>query len=172
VLDKSISADGNTKTDVTVNYKGRGGEQGTEVREGGIRSAILGHPESGHPEGPESSVRCAKRMLVSMRVIVSRGIKPLTVTTRTGVRAGNNWVRRGAEYNLRFKGSQLKLSHADSVVGNAWQLPNRFMLAAARSCCIPTRQKFGQVCKDQKRRTICTTNFIFELLLQNADRGQ
>ncbi len=36
VLDKSISADGKTKTDVTVNYKGRGGGQGTEVREEGI----------------------------------------------------------------------------------------------------------------------------------------
>jgi hypothetical protein len=36
VLDKSISADGNTKTNVAVNYKGRGGEQGTEVREGGV----------------------------------------------------------------------------------------------------------------------------------------
>ena len=36
VLDKSISADGNTKTNVSVNYKGRGREQGTEVREGGI----------------------------------------------------------------------------------------------------------------------------------------
>ena len=36
VLDKSISADGNTKSNVAVNYKGRGREQGNEVREGGI----------------------------------------------------------------------------------------------------------------------------------------
>jgi hypothetical protein len=36
VLDKRISADGNTKANVAVNYKGRGREQGTEVREGGI----------------------------------------------------------------------------------------------------------------------------------------
>jgi hypothetical protein len=36
VLDKRISADGNTKANVAVNYKGRGRKQGTEVREGGI----------------------------------------------------------------------------------------------------------------------------------------
>jgi hypothetical protein len=36
VLDKRISADGNTKAKVAVNHRGRGGEQGTEVREGGI----------------------------------------------------------------------------------------------------------------------------------------
>jgi hypothetical protein len=36
VLDKSICADGNTKANVAVHYKGRGREQGTEVREGGI----------------------------------------------------------------------------------------------------------------------------------------
>jgi hypothetical protein len=36
VLDKSISADGNTKTNVAVNHKGRGGEQGAEVQEGGV----------------------------------------------------------------------------------------------------------------------------------------
>jgi hypothetical protein len=36
VLDKSISADGNTKANVAVNHKRRGREQGTEVREGGI----------------------------------------------------------------------------------------------------------------------------------------
>ena len=36
VLDKSISVDENTKTNVAVNYKGRGREQGTEVREGGV----------------------------------------------------------------------------------------------------------------------------------------
>ena len=34
VLDKSISANGNTKTYLTVNYKGRGRGQGTEVRKG------------------------------------------------------------------------------------------------------------------------------------------
>jgi hypothetical protein len=36
VLDKSISADGNSKANVAVNHKRRGREQGTEVREGGI----------------------------------------------------------------------------------------------------------------------------------------
>jgi len=36
VLDKSISAEVNTKTNEAVNYKGRGREQETEVREGGI----------------------------------------------------------------------------------------------------------------------------------------
>jgi hypothetical protein len=38
VLDKSISANGNPKANVSVIYKGRGGEQGTEVCEGGMRS--------------------------------------------------------------------------------------------------------------------------------------
>ena len=36
VLDKSISADGNSKANVAVNHKRRGREQWTEVREGGI----------------------------------------------------------------------------------------------------------------------------------------
>ena len=36
VLDKSISADGNTQANVAVNHKRRGREQGTEVREGEI----------------------------------------------------------------------------------------------------------------------------------------
>jgi hypothetical protein len=36
VLDKSISADGNTKAYVAVNNKRRGREQGTEVREGEV----------------------------------------------------------------------------------------------------------------------------------------
>jgi hypothetical protein len=36
VLDKSISADGNSKANVDVNHKRRGREQETEVREGGI----------------------------------------------------------------------------------------------------------------------------------------
>ncbi len=36
MLDKSISADENTKANVAVNYKGRGSEQETELREGGI----------------------------------------------------------------------------------------------------------------------------------------
>ena len=36
VLDKSISADGNPKSNVAVNLKRRGREQGTEVHEGGI----------------------------------------------------------------------------------------------------------------------------------------
>jgi hypothetical protein len=36
VLNKSISADGNPKANVTVNHKRRGREQVTEVREGGI----------------------------------------------------------------------------------------------------------------------------------------
>jgi hypothetical protein len=40
VLDKSISADGNTKANVAVNHKRRGREQGTEVREGGISSQV------------------------------------------------------------------------------------------------------------------------------------
>jgi hypothetical protein len=35
-LDKSISADGNTKANVAVNHKRRGREQGNELREGGI----------------------------------------------------------------------------------------------------------------------------------------
>jgi hypothetical protein len=38
VLDKSVSANGNPKANVAVIYKGRGGEQGTEVCEGGISS--------------------------------------------------------------------------------------------------------------------------------------
>jgi hypothetical protein len=38
VLDKSISADGNSKANVAVNHKRCGREQGTEVREGGISS--------------------------------------------------------------------------------------------------------------------------------------
>ena len=36
VLDKSISPDGNPKSNVAVNLKRRGREQGTEVHEGGI----------------------------------------------------------------------------------------------------------------------------------------
>jgi hypothetical protein len=36
VLDKSISADGNSKTNVAVNHKRRGRDQGTEVRGKGI----------------------------------------------------------------------------------------------------------------------------------------
>jgi len=36
VLDKSISADGNPKSNVAVNLKRCGREQGTEVHEGGI----------------------------------------------------------------------------------------------------------------------------------------
>ena len=35
MLDKGISADGNPKSNVAVNYKGCGRKQGTEVREGG-----------------------------------------------------------------------------------------------------------------------------------------
>jgi hypothetical protein len=38
VLDKSVSANGNPKANVAVIYKSLGGEQGTEVCEGGIRS--------------------------------------------------------------------------------------------------------------------------------------
>ena len=38
VLDKSVSANGNPKANVAVIYKGLGGEQGTEVCEGGISS--------------------------------------------------------------------------------------------------------------------------------------
>ncbi len=38
VLDKSISAVGNTKANVAVNHKRRGREQGTEVHEGEIGS--------------------------------------------------------------------------------------------------------------------------------------
>ena len=38
VLDKSVSANGNPKANVTVVYKGLGGEQRTEVGEGGISS--------------------------------------------------------------------------------------------------------------------------------------
>jgi hypothetical protein len=36
VLDKSISADGNPKSNIAVNLKRRGRGQGTEVHEGGI----------------------------------------------------------------------------------------------------------------------------------------
>jgi hypothetical protein len=38
VLDKSVSANGNPKANVAVIYKGLGGEQGTDVSEGGISS--------------------------------------------------------------------------------------------------------------------------------------
>ena len=38
VLDKSVSANGNPKANVAVVYKGLGGEQRTEVGEGGISS--------------------------------------------------------------------------------------------------------------------------------------
>jgi hypothetical protein len=38
VLDKIVSANGNPKSNVAVIYKGLGGEQGTEVCEGGISS--------------------------------------------------------------------------------------------------------------------------------------
>ena len=38
MLDKSVSANGNPKANVAVSYKGLGGEQGTEVCEGGISS--------------------------------------------------------------------------------------------------------------------------------------
>ncbi len=38
VLDKIVSANGNPKVNVAVIYKGLGGEQGTEVCEGGISS--------------------------------------------------------------------------------------------------------------------------------------
>jgi hypothetical protein len=37
-VDKNVSANGNPKANVAVIYKGSGGEQGTEVCEGGIRS--------------------------------------------------------------------------------------------------------------------------------------
>ena len=36
MLDKSISADGNPKSNVAVNYKGCRRKRGTEVREGGV----------------------------------------------------------------------------------------------------------------------------------------
>ncbi len=39
VLDKSVSANGNPKANVAVIYKGLGGEQGTEVCEGGITAS-------------------------------------------------------------------------------------------------------------------------------------
>jgi hypothetical protein len=38
VLDKRISANGNPKANVAVDYEGLGGEQGTDVCEGGISS--------------------------------------------------------------------------------------------------------------------------------------
>ena len=38
VLDKNVSANGNPKSNVAVIYKSLGGEQGTEVSEGGISS--------------------------------------------------------------------------------------------------------------------------------------
>ena len=41
VLDKSVSANGNPKANVAVVYKGLGGEQRTEVGEGGISSKQL-----------------------------------------------------------------------------------------------------------------------------------
>jgi hypothetical protein len=37
-VDKSVSTNGNPKSSVAVIYKGLGGEQGTEVCEGGISS--------------------------------------------------------------------------------------------------------------------------------------
>jgi hypothetical protein len=39
VLDKSVSVNGNPTTNVAVIYKGLGGEQGTEVCEGGITAS-------------------------------------------------------------------------------------------------------------------------------------
>jgi hypothetical protein len=41
VLDKRIRANGNPKANVTVDYGGLGGEQGTDVCEGGISSEQL-----------------------------------------------------------------------------------------------------------------------------------
>ena len=51
MLHRSISADGNTKTNVTVNHKGRRAELGTEVREGGV----------GSEHAPCDSVRISRR---------------------------------------------------------------------------------------------------------------
>ena len=49
MLDKSVSANGNPKSDVAFIYKSLGGEQGTEVCEGGISSeqALFGRVRLG-----------------------------------------------------------------------------------------------------------------------------
>jgi hypothetical protein len=54
VLDKSVSANGNPKANVAVIYKGRGGEKGTEVCEGGISSeqALCGRVRPCAPRPP------------------------------------------------------------------------------------------------------------------------
>ena len=64
VLDKSISADGNPKSNVAVNLKRRGREQGTEVHEGGI----------GNEQALCGSVRISRRdTLDENPVLVSEG---------------------------------------------------------------------------------------------------
>ena len=57
VLDKSVSANGNPKANVAVVYKGLGGEQRTEVGEGGISSkqALCGRVRLSRRDTPDKN---------------------------------------------------------------------------------------------------------------------
>ncbi len=58
VLDKSVSANGNPKTNVAVVYKGLGGEQRTEVGKGGISSkqALCGRVHLSRRDTPDKNL--------------------------------------------------------------------------------------------------------------------
>ncbi len=58
VLDKSVSANGNPKANVAVIYKGLGGEQGTEVCEGGFSSeqALCGRVRLGRRDALDENL--------------------------------------------------------------------------------------------------------------------
>ena len=58
VLDKSVSANGNPKANVAVVYKGLGGEQRTEVGEGGISSkqALCGRVRLSRRDTPDKNL--------------------------------------------------------------------------------------------------------------------
>jgi hypothetical protein len=58
VMDKRISANGNTKANVAVDYEGLGGEQGTDVCEGGISSeqALCGRVRLGRRDALDENL--------------------------------------------------------------------------------------------------------------------
>jgi hypothetical protein len=69
VLDKSISADGNPKSNVAVNLKRRGREQGTEVHEGGIgnEQALCGSVRISRQDTLYENLGCWVRPASSLR---------------------------------------------------------------------------------------------------------
>ena len=68
MLDKSVSANGNSKANVAVIYKGLGGEQGTEVCEEGISSeqALCGRVHLGRRDTLDENLGLIIEVQVSM----------------------------------------------------------------------------------------------------------